>query len=137
MSINLWRLDTMRGRRASSVPAMGCVCRVLRQDAESADRRERISENEERPGGDVLMGVPDLIRPLCHNYEPDSIDLDRDWRLVIKAIMQGGEWEQIQWAAQYYGKAKFEDVLRTDLEGNQTLARPVANFRQTLHTRHD
>ena len=74
------------------------------------------------------MGVPDLIRPLFHNYEPDSIDLDRDWSFVIKTVMQGGEWGQIQWAAQYYGRAKFEEVLRTDLEGNQTLARPVANF---------
>ncbi len=74
------------------------------------------------------MGVPDVIRPLFHNYEPDSLDLDRDWKLVIKTIMQGGEWEQIHWAAQYYGREKFEEVLRSDLEGNQTLARPVANF---------
>ena len=47
------------------------------------------------------MGVPDSIRPLFHNYEPDSIDLDRDWSFVIKTVMQGGEWGQIQWAAQY------------------------------------
>ncbi len=66
------------------------------------------------------MGVSDLIRPLFHNYEPDSIDLDRDWKLVIETIMQGGEWEQIQWAARYHGMAKFEEVLRTDLEGKFT-----------------
>lgn len=76
--------------------------------------------------------MPDFIQPLFHNYEVSSVDLYRDWRLVIKTVMQGGNWEQIQWVANFYGREKFEQVLREDLDGNQTLARPVANFWSVL-----
>lgn len=77
-----------------------------------------------------IMGtpIPELIRPLFHNYVSESIDAERDWKFVIKTVMQGGTWEQIQWAWTFYGREKFEQVLKEDLEGCQTLARPVANF---------
>ncbi|MCL6577106.1 hypothetical protein [Kyrpidia sp.] len=72
--------------------------------------------------------LPEFLWPLFHNYVPESIDPERDWKFVIHTVMQAGTWEQVEWAALTYGRERFEQVLREDLEGNQELARPVANF---------
>lgn len=74
------------------------------------------------------MKIPSEIRPLFHNYDPDTLDTERHAPLIIKTVMQGGTWEQVLWAARFYGRERFEAVLRADVEGNQTLPRPVANF---------
>jgi len=74
------------------------------------------------------MKMPYFIRPLFHNYDSDSIDLNRHWRLVIKTVMTAGSWEQIKWMSMYYGEEKLKQVISVDLEGLQELPRVVSNF---------
>lgn len=75
-----------------------------------------------------LMKAPEQLRPLFHNYNFESIDLDKHWILVIKTVMVAGTWEQLQWMARYYGRDKLEQVVRDDLNTLQELPRPVSNF---------
>ncbi|HHY65876.1 MAG TPA: hypothetical protein GX517_01525 [Alicyclobacillus sp.] len=72
--------------------------------------------------------IPKFLWPLFHNYVPESIDPVRNWKFVIKTVMVTGTWEQVEWVAQTYGRDRFEQVVREDLEGNRELPRPVANF---------
>ena len=79
-----------------------------------------LSENDHK--------LPPSIQPLFHNYHTDSIDVRRHKKLVILTVLTGGTWEQDQWVARTYGLKAIEEVVREDLDGCQTLPRPVANY---------
>lgn len=72
--------------------------------------------------------LPDLIRPLFHNYRADCIDTVRDTRWIILTILSRGDWDQLRWLFSTYGWQRVEVVVRDDMAGLQTLPRSVANL---------
>lgn len=72
--------------------------------------------------------IPSIIHDLFHNYVPETVDVERDTEWVILTVLTSGDWEQIKWAYNAYGKDRLEAVVRKDLEGLRTLPHPVANF---------
>ncbi len=50
-----------------------------------------------REAADQGSNIPPRLQRLFWDHDPDSIDLDRHRRQVIRRILTRGDWEAIQW----------------------------------------
>lgn len=50
--------------------------------------------------------IPSRLRPYFQEYDPDSLDLERDANLVIQRTLEFGDWEEVRWLFRLYGKRR-------------------------------
>lgn len=67
------------------------------------------------------MRLPDFFTDLFRNYDFDTIDDEKHYKMIIKTVLSRGTLEQITWLFQHYGKGKVREVFREDYYGLRTL----------------
>ncbi|MDI3298731.1 MAG: hypothetical protein QJR08_06145 [Bacillota bacterium] len=72
--------------------------------------------------------LPEILRPLFHNYAPDSIDPTRDAEWIILTVLLYGDLEHWKWLFSTYGWERVKAVVERDLGGHRVLPHTVANF---------
>lgn len=71
------------------------------------------------------MTLPEMISPLFHNYDPETIDPERHAGLVIRTVLAAGTWEQVRWLFRHYGFDRVRTIVLADCRGLRTLPEPT------------
>ena len=68
------------------------------------------------------MSLPDILRPLFHNYRVESIDPERNADLVIKTVLADATgWEQVREVFRLYGWDRVKEAVLRDFHGLREL----------------
>lgn len=73
-------------------------------------------------------GLPDILKPLFHNYALERIDPARDADWIILTVLLYGDLEHWRWLFSTYGWDRVKAVVERDITGNRVLPHTVANF---------
>lgn len=71
-----------------------------------------------------IHGIHNLFR----NYQPSSVDPERESQLVIKTVLTSGTWEQILWLFRRYGRERVRQMVLEDDAGLRSLPDSVLVF---------
>ncbi|TDA67464.1 MAG: hypothetical protein D9V47_10375 [Clostridia bacterium] len=74
------------------------------------------------------MPLPDFLADLFRNYRPETIDLEKHCRMVIKTVLARGTWEQVLWLFDYYGPERVREIFLQDYYGLRTLPEPTRSL---------
>jgi hypothetical protein len=61
--------------------------------------------------------LPSGIRACLWSWDPSSLDLRRDRRLIITQVLNYGRWDDVRWLLKHYKGADFRRVLRDPARG--------------------
>ncbi|HJX38501.1 MAG TPA: hypothetical protein VJ714_07870 [Anaerolineae bacterium] len=74
--------------------------------------------------------IPDGLRPYFQEYDPQTLDLDRDANLILQRTLEHGTWEEVRWLFGIYGASR----IRTFVQewGERVLSRVTFNYWRKL-----
>jgi len=55
--------------------------------------------------------IPESLKKLFWSYDFDSLNLERDKRLVVKQVLSYGNIEDWKWLISKYGKAQIQEII--------------------------
>mgnify|MGYP005838805053 CR=1 FL=1 len=67
------------------------------------------------------MKLPASIAALFKNYVTETIDTEKNSKMIIKTVLAYGTWEQIMWLFDHYGVEKVRAIFLEDYYGLRTL----------------
>jgi hypothetical protein len=74
--------------------------------------------------------IPARLRLYFQEYNPDRLDLNRDANLIIQRTLEYGNWEEVRWLFQRYGKKRISAYIRR--YGERGLDRVTFNYWRRL-----
>jgi hypothetical protein len=57
------------------------------------------------------------------NVSADALDLERSQSLIMAAVLGRGEFADVQWLFQTYGRQRISEFVRADIAGRRQLPR--------------
>jgi len=75
-------------------------------------------------------GIPRGLWPHFQEYDPESLQLDRDAELIIQRTLEHGTWEEIRWLFSTYGGSRIRDFVQQ--RGERMLSRVTFNYWRKL-----
>lgn len=77
-----------------------------------------------------IRNLPDRLWPHFQEYDPNSLDLERDANLVIQRVLEFGNWNELRWLFRLYGKPRISAYVRQ--YGERGLSRVTFNYWRKL-----
>jgi len=74
--------------------------------------------------------IPDGLRPYFQEYDPQTLDLDRDANLILQRTLEHGTWEEVRWLFGIYGAPRIRIFLQE--RGERLLSRVTFNYWRKL-----
>lgn len=71
------------------------------------------------------MKLPESFQDLFLNYEFSQMDTQSHPQTIIQRVLSYGDWEQIEWLFQHYGRERVQEIFLLDYYGYQTLPDPT------------
>lgn len=72
------------------------------------------------------MSLPDILRPLFHNYRVETIDPARNADLIIKTVLTDAtDWDQVREVFWLYGWDRVKEAVLWDFRGLRELPESV------------
>lgn len=68
--------------------------------------------------------LPEFLQPYFWDVDFDKLAVEKNTHLIIKRILDRGEFQDIRWLLATYGKEKIKKVVL----GTRDLSRPTGNF---------
>jgi hypothetical protein len=56
--------------------------------------------------------LPDCVRRLLWDVDPDTVDLERHGDYVLERVMSRGTWDAMRWLCSHYPRAEMAEFLR-------------------------
>ena len=78
----------------------------------------------------ALGGIPDGLRPHFQEYDPQTLNLDRDANLIIQRTLEHGTWDEVRWLFATYGGPRIRTFVRE--RGERLLSRVTFNYWRRL-----
>lgn len=57
-------------------------------------------------------GLPQSTVSFFQEYDPATLDLDRDWMLVVERVLRYGNRTELRWLFDRYGQSRIADWTR-------------------------
>jgi hypothetical protein len=74
--------------------------------------------------------IPAGLWPHFQEYDPLTLDLERDANLVIQRTLEHGTWDEVRWLLTAYGAPRIRAFLRE--RGERLLSRVTFNYWRKL-----
>ena len=74
--------------------------------------------------------IPSGLRLCFQEYDPQTLDLDRDATLIIQRTLEYGTWEEVRWLFATYGGPRISTFVRE--RGERLLSRVTFNYWRKL-----
>jgi len=74
--------------------------------------------------------IPDGLKSYLHEYDTQTLDLDRDANLIIQRALEYGTWDEIRWLFRQYGDRRVQAFVRQ--HGERMLSRVTFNYWRKL-----
>lgn len=74
--------------------------------------------------------IPNGLRPHFQEYDPQTLDLDRDAALIIQRMLEYGTWDEVRWLFRAYGRPRVRTFVRE--RGERMLSRVTFNYWRKL-----
>ena len=58
------------------------------------------------------MSLPKFLQSTLYSYDLNTLDLGKDYRLIITQVLNHGNWDQVQWLQKTYGLEKIKEVIK-------------------------
>ena len=78
----------------------------------------------------TLGDIPGGLRPYFQEYDPRTLDLDRDANLIIQRTLAHGTWDEVRWLFGAYGGPRIRTFVRE--RGERLLSRVTFNYWRKL-----
>ena len=76
------------------------------------------------------MALPKFLQSALYSYDLESLDIQRDYRLITAQILNHGNWQQVQWLQKTYDLEKIKQVVKKPARG--VWHNDVLNYWQTV-----
>ncbi|MBE0410156.1 MAG: hypothetical protein IBX69_10535 [Anaerolineales bacterium] len=60
---------------------------------------------------DITDHIPKRLWPHFQEYDPSSLNLEKDAILIIQRTLEFGDWDELRWLFRIYGKARVQTFL--------------------------
>jgi len=75
-------------------------------------------------------GIPAGLTPYFHEYDPQTLDVDRDADLILQRTLEYGTWEEIRWLFGFYGGSRVRSFVQE--RGERWLCRVTFSYWRKL-----
>lgn len=75
-------------------------------------------------------GIPSGLKPYFQEYDPETLDPDRDADLIIQRTLEYGTWDEVRWLFGIYGGSRIRTFVRE--RGERLLSRVTFNYWRKL-----
>jgi hypothetical protein len=60
----------------------------------------------------MAIQIPEGLKPYYQEYDPESLELNRDAELIIQRALEFGTWDEVRWLFEVYGAKRIRVFLR-------------------------
>jgi squalene cyclase len=71
----------------------------------------------------MAIQIPEGLKPYYQEYDPESLELNRDAELIIQRALEFGTWDEVRWLFEVYGAKRIRVFLR---QRGERWLKPVA-----------